>query len=185
MGEGQRRGGGSAWGYVIEGGGGVLRCSSGQGDERCYTRVKAVPLDLMVELERLRCGLASAASGFDGDGGGKVLVRVLGTFLYRGRCSGGRAGSYDVEFVAILDSFGFLEINPLLRFPRTLCSEVLQFLALGERSRGARADGVRGVHGNGVEHGGGRPMARCKLRQGRRVGCTGQNHRPVPGRSWC
>jgi hypothetical protein len=35
--------------------------------------VRAVLLDLMVELGQLRCGLASAASGFDGGGREKCL----------------------------------------------------------------------------------------------------------------
>jgi hypothetical protein len=51
---------------------------------------QGVLLDLTVGLGRLRCGLASATSGFDGGSGGKVFVRVSGRCLYRGRCSCGR-----------------------------------------------------------------------------------------------
>jgi hypothetical protein len=47
-------------------------------------------LELTMGLGRLRCGLASTASGFDGGGGGKVLMRASGRCLYRGRCSCGR-----------------------------------------------------------------------------------------------
>jgi hypothetical protein len=49
--------------------------------------------DLMVGLGRLRCGLVSAASGFDGNGGGKVFVRGQGgAYIGEGVV---RAGSYD------------------------------------------------------------------------------------------
>jgi hypothetical protein len=87
MGEGQRRGGGSTWGCVIEGG-----CSDAP---PANVMSGATPggqgglLDLTVGLGRLRCGSASTASNFDGGGGRKLLVRTSGRCLYRGRCSCG------------------------------------------------------------------------------------------------
>jgi hypothetical protein len=55
-----------------------------------HQEVRGVLLDLTVGLGQLRRGLASAALGFNGGGGGKVLVRALGRCLYRGRYSCGR-----------------------------------------------------------------------------------------------
>jgi hypothetical protein len=157
---------------------GVLRCSFSQGDEQCCTRGSG--------RSSLTWWWSSGGCSVAWHRWRRVSVAVAGQ-----KCSWGRwGGSYIgegvhaggelwhaavaecyleiiLEFVTIVDSFEFLVINPLLWFPWTLCSEVLRFLASGERLRGARAHGVQGAHENRVECGGGHPVAQSKQWQGR------------------
>jgi hypothetical protein len=167
MGEGQRRGGGSTWGCVIEGGAPVL-----------LRPMWWVVLHQGVRGASLTWRWGSGSCGVAQRQRRRVLMVATGENCLWGRRGGAYIGEgvhvggelwravvakrdlgIILEFITILDSFGFLGINPLLWFPWTLFSEVLWFLAPGGKSKGAWVDGVWGTHENGIELSGGRPIA--------------------------